>query len=125
MLCPCCSGKNYSKCCEPFHVKKKIPTSAEQLMRSRYCAYAFPNGDYLMETTLPSERKNHDKSEMEAWGKANQWTKLEIIAKPSTNKIEFKAYYINSTGKEQVHHELSAFRKIQNRWFYVSGEFLD
>lgn len=125
MLCPCCSGKNYSECCEPFHIKKKIPNSAEQLMRSRYCAYAFPNGDYLMETTLPSERKHHGKLEMEAWGKANQWVKLKIIAKPSTNKVEFKAYYIDSTGKEHVHQEISTFKKVQNRWFYVSGEFLD
>lgn len=125
MLCPCCSGKSYTKCCETFHLKKKIPNSAEQLMRSRYSAYAIPNGDYLMKTTLPSERKYHDKMEMEAWGKTNTWTKLEIVNKPSENKVEFKAYFTDSKGENQVHHELSTFKKIQNRWFYVSGEFMD
>ena len=125
MLCPCCSGKSYTECCEPFHIKKKIPNSSEQLMRSRYSAYAIPNGDYLMETTLPSERKYHNKMEMEAWGKTNTWTKLEIVSKPSENKVEFKAYFTDSEGENQVHHELSTFKKIQNRWFYVSGEFMD
>jgi len=125
MNCPCCSGALYTECCEVFHLKKKLPATAEQLMRSRYTAYAFPNGEYLWETTLPSQRKYYDKGEMENWGKTNQWVKLEIIAKPTPSKVEFKAFFINSKQEEQIHHEFSTFKKVQNRWFYVSGEFVE
>ena len=62
---------------------------------------------------------------MQEWGEINQWTKLEIVDKPSTNKVEFKAFYIDEDGNEQLHHELSQFKLIQNRWYYVTGEFLD
>lgn len=41
------------------------------------------------------------------------------------NKVEFKAHYTDEDGEKQMHHELSTFKMIQNRWYYVSGEFLD
>ncbi len=63
MNCPCCSGKLYEECCEPFHSKKEFPKTAEELMRSRYAAFAIPNGEYLWQTTLPSKRKFHDAKE--------------------------------------------------------------
>lgn len=37
--CPCQSGKPYTECCQPFHLKTAFPETAEQLMRSRYAAY--------------------------------------------------------------------------------------
>lgn len=125
MNCPCCSGKNYEDCCQPYHKKEKFPPTAEALMRSRFSAFAIPNGEYLWETTSPNKRQFHNKKDLQEWGEINEWTKLEIINKPSTNKVEFKAFYIDENGNEQVHHELSQFKLIQNRWFYVSGEFLD
>ena len=45
MNCSCCSGKLYEECCEPFHSKKEFPKTAEELMRSRYAAFAIPNGE--------------------------------------------------------------------------------
>ena len=125
MDCPCCSGKSYSDCCEPFHLNKKLPKTAEELMRSRYCAYAIHNGEYLILTTLPSERRFHSKQEMQEWGEENIWEKLEIVSKPSASRVEFKAYFTTKDGKKMVHHELSTFKKIQNRWFYVTGEFFE
>lgn len=122
--CPCCSGKLYEECCEPFHSKKEFPKTAEELMRSRYAAFAIPNGDYLWETTLPNKRKFHHKTELENWGKENTWTKLEII-KSSEKEVEFKAYFTDKFGKENIHHELSAFKKVDKKWYYVSGKFLD
>lgn len=41
------------------------------------------------------------------------------------SKVEFKAYFVDEDGNEQIHHELSTFKMIQNRWYYVSGKFLD
>ena len=93
-------------------------------MRSRFAAFAIPNGEYLWQTTLPSKRKFHDKSELEAWGKENTWTKLKII-NSSEREVEFKAYFTDKFGKENIHHELSTFKKVDKKWYYVSGKFLD
>ena len=123
-LCPCCSGKLYKECCEPFHSKKDFPKTAEELMRSRFSAFAIPNGDYLWETTLPNKRKFHHKTELENWGKENTWTKLEII-QSSEKEVEFKAYFTDKFGKENIHHERSTFKKVDKKWYYVSGKFLN
>lgn len=123
MKCPCCSGNEYQNCCEPFHKKVKNAPTAEALMRSRYSAFAIPNGVYLMETTFPSKRKFHNKADLQEWGEINQWVKLEIISKPADNKVEFKAFYIDEDGNPQTQQELSLFQKIDDKWYYVSGEF--
>ena len=123
-LCPCCSGKLYEECCELFHSKKEFPKTAEELMRSRYAAFAIPNGDYLWETTLPNKRKFHHKTELENWGKENTWTKLEII-QSSEKEVEFKAYFTDKFGQENIHHERSTFKKVDKKWYYVSGKFLE
>lgn len=125
MKCPCCSGKSYEECCKPYHLEEKFAPTAEALMRSRFCAFAIPDGEYLMDTTLPEKRKYHNKEDLQEWGESNEWIKLEILEKPSMNKVEFKAYFIDEEGNEQIHHELSTFKMIQNRWYYVSGKFLD
>ena len=125
MTCPCCSGKPYDNCCQPYHKKEKFPPSAEALMRSRFSAFAIPNGEYLWETTSPGKRKFHNKKSLQEWGEINDWTKLKIVDTPSMSKVEFKAFYTYEDGNPQVHHELSTFKTIQNRWYYVSGIFLD
>ncbi|TDX84032.1 YchJ family protein [Epilithonimonas xixisoli] len=125
MTCPCCSGKSYEDCCHLYHTKEKFPPTAEALMRSRFSAFAIPNGEYLWETTSPGKRKFHNKKSLQEWGEINDWTKLEILDTPSMNKVEFQAFYTDEDGNPQVHHELSTFKTIQNRWYYVSGIFLD
>ena len=122
--CPCCSGKLYEECCKPFHSEEKFAPTAEKLMRSRFSAFAIPNSEYLWKTTLPSKRKFHDKNDLESWGKENTWTKLEII-KSSEKEVEFKAYFTDKFGKENIHHEFSTFKKVDKKWYYVSGKFLD
>ena len=122
--CPCCSGKLYEECCQPFHSEEKFAPSAEKLMRSRFSAFAIPNSEYLWKTTLPSKRKFHDKNDLESWGKENIWTKLEII-QSSEKEVEFKAYFTDKFGKENIHHEFSTFKKVDKKWYYVSGKFLD
>ncbi|QCX53643.1 YchJ family protein [Elizabethkingia sp. JS20170427COW] len=125
MKCPCCSGKSYEECCQPYHKMEKHAPTAEALMRSRFSAFAIPNGEYLMETTLPGKRKYHNKANLQEWGEINQWTRLEIVATPALNIVEFKAYYTDEGGNHQTHHESSVFQKMHNRWYYVSGEFIE
>ena len=125
MNCPCCSGKSYEECCQPFHLNEKYASSAETLMRSRFSAFAIPNGDYLMKTTLPAKRRLHNTADLQEWGEINEWSKLEIVKIPNINQVEFKAFYTDENGKSHIHHELSTFRKVNESWYYVSGKFLN
>lgn len=125
MNCPCCSGKSYEGCCKPYHQGEKKAPTAEALMRSRFSAFAIPNGNYLMETTFPAQRKLHHTEDLQEWGEINEWTKLEIIKIPTENEVEFKAFYTDENGRPQLHHEHSLFQKLNERWYYVLGEFLD
>jgi SEC-C motif-containing protein len=120
--CYCGSLDRYSQCCEEY-IKGviKAPT-AEKLMRSRYAAYARQEAGYLVATTHPSERKYHSKEDILEWARSNDWQKLEVI-KSTDNTVEFKAYFTDSFGKNQIHHELSTFKFENGSWFYVDGTF--
>lgn len=48
--CPCGQGL-YAECCQPLHVGQQCAKHAEQLMRSRYSAFALQQIDYLLSTT--------------------------------------------------------------------------
>jgi SEC-C motif-containing protein len=127
--CPCCSGKKYSECCQPFHSGKARPDTAEKLMRSRYCAYVVGNMDYLAETSDPRFRDSFDAEAALAWSKESEWLGLEIVATrngkagDSEGEVEFKARYRRGS-KEMVHHEVSLFTFPMNekRWFYTDGK---
>ncbi len=121
---PCCSGKVYKECCQPYHEEEKYAPTAEALMRSRFSAFAIPNADYLWKTTLPGKIKFHNKADLQEWGEINTWTKLEIVRTPALNHVEFKAYYTDHEGEPHIHHEFSVFQKMNERWYYVSGDFL-
>ena len=130
MNCYCGSNRKFADCCAPFISGKKKPSTAEELMRSRYSAYAIAAIEYILRSTHPSVRKFHDSETIEKWAKSSRWEKLEIVATDkgsATDKIgtvEFKAYYTNAAGEPQVHHERSSFRKELGKWFFVDGVVL-
>ena len=127
MNCYCCSGQKFEDCCQPFLNKTGKPATAEELMRSRFSAYATVQIEYILQTTHPSTRKLHDLREIENWAKSNQWQRLEIISKTAgeaTDKqgtVEFKAYFSDENDSPKIHHENSNFRKELGRWFFVDG----
>lgn len=52
--CACGTDKPYGKCCRPYHTAQFIPSDAEELLRSRYSAYAYRLPSYIMKTTHTS-----------------------------------------------------------------------
>lgn len=120
--CYCGSGQLFSNCCEPFIKGIQNAPTAEKLMRSRYSAYVVQAADYLMATTHSSTRRNHSKSAILEWSKSNQWLRLEIL-NATEDIVEFKAYFLDSHLKAQMHHEQSFFKKEKKIWFYVDGTF--
>ncbi|AEW85223.1 preprotein translocase subunit SecA [Flavobacterium columnare NBRC 100251 = ATCC 23463] len=119
--CFCGSKKIFHECCEPFILGISKPSTAEELMRSRYSAYCIHQVDYLLNTTHISTRKFYTKKDFLAWATQNNWLKLEVLEATEQN-VEFKAYYIDSNLQSHCHHEKSSFRKQGGIWYYVEGE---
>ncbi|MEB3800354.1 hypothetical protein INQ45_04470 [Flavobacterium columnare] len=119
--CFCGSKKIFHECCEPFILGISKPSTAEELMRSRYSAYCIHQVDYLLNTTHISTRKFYTKKDFLAWTTQNNWLKLEVLEATEQN-VEFKAYYIDSNLQSHCHHEKSSFRKQGGIWYYVEGE---
>lgn len=122
LKCYCGSEQNFENCCEPFIKGYKNPDTAELLMRSRYSAYASAAADYLVETTHSSARKWHSRASILDWSQSNTWIKLEVL-NTTTTTVEFKAFYLDTELKMQVHHEYSTFKMEKGKWFYVDGTF--
>ena len=120
--CYCGSHKLFENCCKPFIEGFQFPKNPEELMRSRYSAYAIQNADYLIATTHISQRKNYSKEDILEWAKENTWIKLEVL-NANTTIVEFKAYYLDKALKAQLHHEKSTFKQEEGIWYYVDGEF--
>ncbi|NDG83596.1 MAG: YchJ family protein [Proteobacteria bacterium] len=128
--CPCGAGSNYGACCEPFHLGKSKPDTAEKLMRSRYSAYVAAKIDYIGKTNDPETGGDFDAEAAETWSKESEWMGLEIVATregqkgDASGEVEFKARY-RAQGVEETHHEVSLFRFDRAQgWLYRDGKTL-
>lgn len=131
-FCPCGSTKKYKKCCKTFHDNISIPKTALELMKSRYCAYAVSNANYIIST---SHEKNIDFStDLNSWQKDilsfctnTKFEKLEIIdfiEGEIESYVTFKAYLFQNN-QDVSFVEKSRFLKENDKWFYVDGKFLE
>jgi SEC-C motif-containing protein len=128
--CPCGSKQAYIECCRPYHQGAIAPT-AEKLMRSRYAAYVVGKIDYIAATNDPETGHDFDAEAASEWSKESEWLGLDVIASEKGQAsddqgvVEFKAKYrARSGGEEQIHHEVSLFRRDpqSGRWYYRDGK---
>lgn len=125
--CPCTSKKTYDRCCEPFITGKRLPETAEQLMRSRFSAYALRKVDYLIATTAEEKRAEIDREELASYCASIACVSLKIVAKEqggpgdTEGMVKFHAS-LQFGGKRTLHIERSTFRREGERWVYVDGE---
>jgi SEC-C motif domain protein len=128
-LCPCGSEKEYNQCCGVYHSGKGKPETAENLMRSRYSAFAKNQIQYIAETHMPGT-EDFDVNEAKEWATTSTWKGLEIVktkqgcAEHTDGVVEFKALYSDKDGKDYLHHEVSTFKKIDGSWFYDQGQIV-
>jgi SEC-C motif-containing protein len=121
--CPCGSGRAAADCCEPFLLGHRRPETAEQLMRSRYTAYAQGAEDYLLRTWHPATRPVA--LGLAAAG-AVKWLELKVLrveggeADGAEGRVEFVARY-KPAGPAARLHETSRFVREHGQWFYVDG----
>jgi SEC-C motif-containing protein len=127
--CPCGLPASFEDCCGRFVGGHALPSTAEQLMRSRYTAFATGAIDYLMETHDPRTVDTADPERLTRWSKSSTWLGLRVMtveggsADHEHGTVAFAARFFD--GKNHEHRERSAFRKHDGRWFYVGGSPLD
>lgn len=119
--CPCGSGERYDVCCGALHAGTRRAATAEELMRSRYSAFAAGDADYLSRTWHPGTRPGSLDLDP-----GQRWTGLEVLATeaggPDDTKgvVEFRAYY-EVRGEPGALHEVSRFLRVGGAWVYVRG----
>ena len=126
MKCPCTSGREFAECCEPIIQQRQKATTAEQLMRSRYSAYALGHTDWIIESQSPDGRQFVDRRATEEWSKRAVWHRMEILEvkdggpEDAEGFVDFKAHY-TIAGEDIVHHEVASFRRVDDTWYFVDG----
>ncbi len=125
--CPCGSSKNYNDCCEPAIEGIKPAQTAEQLMRSRYTAFAVGMSDYLFNTTHPDHRQELSIELLNEQISMTTWNSLEIVDTEQgqegdkEGQVSFIASFSSEEGDAQLH-ETSRFIRDNDHWYYVDGE---
>jgi len=129
--CPCGSGQKYKKCCKLFH-NGKVAKNALELMRSRYSAYVVGDTKYIMKTTHPA---NHDyKENSDEWAKSieeftqeTEFKRLDILEFINGKDEAFVAFKANISQDDidVSFKEKSRFLKVDGKWLYESGEFIN
>ncbi len=125
--CPCGLTQNYEFCCGRFISHHAIPSTPEQLMRSRYTAYFYGDMDYIAETMKSPAADRFNIEEAKKRANKIRWVELKVVNVTSSifhGTVEFYASY--SDGKKtHILHEISDFVFQEGRWFYISGIFPD
>jgi SEC-C motif-containing protein len=124
--CHCGSSRPFTECCEPFLTGAAQAQTAEQLMRSRYSAFATQSIDYLQQTLTPDTQHEFDRDHVTEWASTSEWKSLDVLsteaggADDSEGTVEFVARFAVK-GQDHAHHETGLFRKIDGKWYYESG----
>jgi len=119
-MCICGDNKAFSECCQEIIERKRYPTSALELMKSRYSAYVIANAEYLIYSTTKENRYEDDIKLIEEFSTSVEWLKLNIV-KFDDFTVEFKAYY-RDKDSVKVLHEKSNFILESGIWKYKDGE---
>jgi len=119
--CPCLSGETYDACCGPLHRGTASAATAEQLMRSRYSAFAVGDAAYLRSTWHPSTRPDRLDLDPDV-----RWTRLDVLATErggpfdTQGTVTFAAHHRGPDGRG-VLREVSRFVREDGAWSYLDG----
>ena len=116
--CPCGNPLHdgYDACCGPLLRGERQAATAEELMRSRYTAYAVGDLDHVWRTWHPRTRP----VTIEPSGPT--WRGLTVLRTEAGGQdddagvVEFRAEHEGGSL-----HEVSTFERRAGRWFYVAA----
>jgi SEC-C motif-containing protein len=123
-LCLCGSQHTYADCCEPLILNKQAADTPEQLMRSRYTAYAIKNAKYVYQTYASSAQSANPVNEISDFANSCRFINLDVITcstLENTGFVEFKAQYFYQNLFCELH-EKSKFIKEHTHWRYLNGD---
>ena len=149
--CFCGSNINFSSCCLPY-INKEVPAqTSEQLMRSRFSAYAFGNSQYIYDTYAKSSQTAQSVKDIDDWSKSCVWIALKIhptagkLNKVTEQFVEFSAFYITDNTLYELREksrfileenittsisasieikECSDFNRQLKQWRYIDGDII-
>jgi SEC-C motif domain protein len=119
--CPCGTGLPYDDCCGPLHAGVAPAATAEQLMRSRYSAFALGDPGYLLATWHTTTRPRSLRLD-----EGVRWTGLDVLATTggrlldAEGTVEFRAHS-RTAGRSGTQHERSRFVREDRLWRYLDG----
>ncbi|MDK3255321.1 YchJ family protein [Blastococcus capsensis] len=119
--CPCGTGLPYDECCRPRHDGSSPAATAEQLMRSRYSAFAAGDAGYLLATWHSTTRP--PSVELDP---AVRWTALDVLRTAGgglldrEGTVEFRAHW-QAGGTSGDQHEASRFVREDGAWRYLDA----
>jgi SEC-C motif-containing protein len=101
-----------------MHRGDATPATPEQLMRSRFSAFAVGDAAYLMRTWHPNTRPARLDLDPRV-----RWVRLDVVRSTgsllaSEGTVEFRAHYVDR-GRAASLHENSRFVRQGSRWLYV------
>jgi SEC-C motif-containing protein len=130
MQCPCGSNNSFAQCCDLLISKNNSAQSPEQLMRSRYSAYATKHAEYIYKTYAKDSQVSQSIREIKEWAEQTKWLKLVIHSSSTFDTkhceailptVRFSAFYQHQNQYYQLT-EKSKFCLEQDQWRYVDGE---
>ncbi|MGY1856061.1 YchJ family protein [Modestobacter sp. SYSU DS0290] len=119
--CPCDSLLPYAECCGRLHDGTAPAATAEQLMRSRYSAFAVGDPAYLLATWHSTTRPRTIELDPDV-----RWTGLEVLRTTgggllaAEGTVEFRASHVVD-GVPGSQHEDSRFTREDGAWRYLDG----
>lgn len=125
-LCVCGYKKAFKLCCGRFLDGGAWAKTPEQVVRSRFSAYALGGyGEYLLATWFPATAAGLTVEELSL--RSVYWHRLDLLSKSQQGdkaEVEFKAYFSKNENDKQheVMHEYSSFIRSKGRWYYIGGK---
>ena len=131
--CPC-GGGVYASCCGPLIAGRQLAGTAEQLMRSRYSAFALATRDpqaieHLLRThPEPGQSEPERRQGLKASTRSLQWIGLSVLETQnggpldSHGTVTFEARWRDREGRKGVLRECSRFgRGEAGEWLYLEA----
>lgn len=114
MRCYCCSSKPFNECCEPFIKGVKYPNSAEQLMRSRFSAYATAHYQYILETYTKEKQLALSVEELAKSAQGATWFALKVHPTLAANSVDsLVSNTVGSTEASSIDSSVHANAKVE------------
>lgn len=128
-ICFCGSKLPFDQCCQPLIHKIKRAQTPEQLMRSRFSAYAIKAYQYIFDTYAKQSQSELSVEDIQQSGEDSHWFALVIYSKEVLDNqeeqfVEFSAYYIVDDNVYEMREKSRFMLENNKQWRYIDGEII-